>query len=769
MNKRGNKNILFKKYFIMYFFVLLLPMVICCSYYSYMLAVINHDDINTRKTELIHSASIFDTIVSEVNYLGDCLTSNVEVNHFKNLDNVMEYPNTYKIHELQEALPDLYLVNQAVYDYYIFFDKSEVVINKSIAYTYEQFYDLYLRKDNIEDFKKWSLDRTEESKHYGFLPMEEYEIYVKKTKENLICYTRPLLSTIIGGDGHVAIYIKEDVASSVMPAMEEGSIQVVQDFSGNIIYKAFDDGMTISDSDIENLLQEADDEKDATQKEVNLGGEQYTMISLESEASGMRYTNFVPNKIINQRLTYCILLLVAFIFVGILVDVILSYQISIKNATPINDMLNKMSLKIERFGGHQSALASLKEAFTYLADSNDKLSNALNDQKPYLQTAFVNRLLFSGFQEEKEILRMADYLQYQVENRTFWVLLFRFHMVINGGEEGDQKLLNTFSASLTELIDQKLPGSLYTDLGEGQLALIMNTEAAGEDEIKKKSSELVKNIKMQMAPSLAEKIFVYGGSIESSPDRIRESYLNAAYLCYNEAEQIENTIIWYDHRENHSIGYPSADMHVKLVHYVTTGDEKGLHDYLEMIVTEYFIESDLPVYVQHMLITDLQSTLFRLLDLVKLGDSEYARYYKELEKNHNLPVLNQIRITLNLFKELCQFMNRQKKMQDADMIAGGIVSYIDSHYGDPNLSLSMVADQFEISQPYLSSLFKQTQGIKFSNYIENIRIDKAKDLLRTTDLPIVKISEMVGYGSTNSFCRAFKRVTGLNTSEYRND
>ena len=95
-------------------------MVICCSYYAYMLAVINHDDINTRKTELIHSASIFDTIVSEVNYLGDCLTSNVEVNHFKNLDNVMEYPNTYKIHELQEALPDLYLVNQAVYDYYIF-------------------------------------------------------------------------------------------------------------------------------------------------------------------------------------------------------------------------------------------------------------------------------------------------------------------------------------------------------------------------------------------------------------------------------------------------------------------------------------------------------------------------------------------------------------------------------------------------------------------------------------------------------------------------
>ena len=105
----------------------------------------------------------------------------------------------------------------------------------------------------------------------------------------------------------------------------------------------------------------------------------------------------------------------------------------------------------------------------------------------------------------------------------------------------------------------------------------------------------------------------------------------------------------------------------------------------------------------------------------------------------------------------------QKKMRDGDMIANGIISYIDARYGDPDLSLALLADQFDISQPYLSSLFKQTHGINLSTYIENIRIEKAKDFLKTTDLTINKISEMVGYGSTNSFCRAFKRVTGIST------
>ena len=196
-------------------------------------------------------------------------------------------------------------------------------------------------------------------------------------------------------------------------------------------------------------------------------------------------------------------------------------------------------------------------------------------------------------------------------------------------------------------------------------------------------------------------------------------------------------------------------MQVKLTHFVIAGDENGLHDYLQGIVTRFFIETDLPVYLQHVLITDLQIILIRLLEIIKLEDDEYTAYYVQLEKNNNMPVLSQITITLNLFRDICRFMNMQKKMRDGDMIANGIISYIDARYGDPDLSLALLADQFDISQPYLSSLFKQTHGINLSTYIENIRIEKAKDFLKTTDLTINKISEMVGYGSTNSFCRAF--------------
>ena len=764
---RKNEDRIFKRYFIMYFLVLLVPMIICCTYYSYMLIVINSDDISARKNDLVHAASRFDVVASEIDYLGDCLVSSVEVNLFKNLKDVMVYPNTHKIHELQDTLPDLQLVNQAVYDYFLFFDKSEVVINPTIAYTYEQFYKLYMSKEDLSGFDEWKSELAEDGKYYGFLPMEEYDMHkfrATNPKKNLIAYTRPISVYDIAETGYVYIFIDDNLVESIMPVPDANSIQVIQDSDGNVLYCRADGN---TGEELSKLLGGLDPKQSLLQKKVKLLGDKYMLLSYRSETSGLRYSYFVPNNIINERLTNCIYILALFIVLGVFADVALSYYISKKNAVPINDMLNKMSINAESLDAHNDVMSGIVQTVNDLVDNNEDLSNAINMQKPYSKTAFTNRLLYSGYQNDKEIVGMADYLKWPWENRQFCVLVFRLHMMTDWSEEPEQRFFNTFAASLSELIEKKMPGSLFTDIGEGQIALIMNVPEDDREGIKEKAEELVSYIKSEMTSVIAQKVFVYGGSIEKQADRIVDSYRNASYLCFNEAKENEDGIIWYSDGDHHTTGYPSADMQVKLTHFVTSGDEKGLHDYLEDIVREYFMEKDMPVYMQHILITELQIILFRLLGIIKLEESEYAAYYAQLEKNANMPVLNQITITLNLFRDICGYMNRQKNMKDGDMIANGIISYIDARYGDPNLSLALLADQFEISQPYLSSLFKQTQGINLSTYIENIRIQKAKDFLDTTDLTISKISEMVGYGSTNSFCRAFKRVTGVSTSEYR--
>ncbi|MNW14569.1 Urease operon transcriptional activator [compost metagenome] len=58
-------------------------------------------------------------------------------------------------------------------------------------------------------------------------------------------------------------------------------------------------------------------------------------------------------------------------------------------------------------------------------------------------------------------------------------------------------------------------------------------------------------------------------------------------------------------------------------------------------------------------------------------------------------------------------------------------------------------------------------GINFSDYLEDLRMTLAKELLAETELPVFEIAERVGYSSSNTFCRAFKRINGVSTSAFR--
>ena len=68
---------------------------------------------------------------------------------------------------------------------------------------------------------------------------------------------------------------------------------------------------------------------------------------------------------------------------------------------------------------------------------------------------------------------------------------------------------------------------------------------------------------------------------------------------------------------------------------------------------------------------------------------------------------------------------------------------------------------------YFSSLFKKETGSSFVEYLSKIRIDKAKDLLRESDLRIQDICLMVGYNDVKYFSKLFIKYTGLKPKDYR--
>lgn len=103
---------------------------------------------------------------------------------------------------------------------------------------------------------------------------------------------------------------------------------------------------------------------------------------------------------------------------------------------------------------------------------------------------------------------------------------------------------------------------------------------------------------------------------------------------------------------------------------------------------------------------------------------------------------------------------------DRSSVLENIKAYIDNHYFE-NIKISMFTDKYFLSREYLMKLFKGQYGYGIHEYVQKVRMDKAKELLADPVLKIQDISEMLGYKDKNYFSKAFRNYYECSPSEFR--
>lgn len=114
---------------------------------------------------------------------------------------------------------------------------------------------------------------------------------------------------------------------------------------------------------------------------------------------------------------------------------------------------------------------------------------------------------------------------------------------------------------------------------------------------------------------------------------------------------------------------------------------------------------------------------------------------------------------------LCQLINTPH--HTSVELAESIRQYIEDNYCDPNLCVKQLADKYSMHRTLISKLLKARLGISFSDYVLDLRMKRALELLKTSDMNITTIAEKVGYANYSTFKRAFIRCQGISPKEYR--
>ena len=105
----------------------------------------------------------------------------------------------------------------------------------------------------------------------------------------------------------------------------------------------------------------------------------------------------------------------------------------------------------------------------------------------------------------------------------------------------------------------------------------------------------------------------------------------------------------------------------------------------------------------------------------------------------------------------------------ADSVIIKVISYIKNNYTSSDIRLENLGELFNCNSAYLGKKFKKYTGKQFNTFLDELRIEDAKEKLLNTDLKVYQISKLVGYSNTDYFFMKFKKCTGLTPKEFKKE
>lgn len=155
-------------------------------------------------------------------------------------------------------------------------------------------------------------------------------------------------------------------------------------------------------------------------------------------------------------------------------------------------------------------------------------------------------------------------------------------------------------------------------------------------------------------------------------------------------------------------------------------------------------------------------------EAVKLGACDYI-----LKPVHTDDVERSVRRAVNQTETHRQLEEMASASLDSStydkttILMGKVKTYLQHNYMMYDISLDSVSAILDINASYFSAQFKRAFGVNFVDYLTDLRINAAKELLQDPFHATAEVAGMVGYESPNYFARAFKKKTGMTPTEYR--
>ncbi|MCR4953714.1 MAG: response regulator [Treponema sp.] len=284
--------------------------------------------------------------------------------------------------------------------------------------------------------------------------------------------------------------------------------------------------------------------------------------------------------------------------------------------------------------------------------------------------------------------------------------------------------------------------------------------------VKTSNQEAVYNCLRRVFLKIPGQSFVCCGGMEKGIQGFLESYNQAEslkkYLFYFSSEPF----ITMEHISSlkcREISFNLEDCIKKIIFYIETYDKEQLNKLLLELREYFFYYSDNADNTKKIMIN-------AILELHRTLCSKYPE--REFESGKiddvvpNILEKKSFESCFSYFRSIIIDSVESFNFNTADSVIVKVIAYIKNNYTQ-DLKLEVLGDLFNCNSAYLGKKFKRYTGVQFNNFLDNLRIEDAKDKLIHTDLKIYQISKLVGYSNADYFFMKFKRHTGITPKEFK--
>lgn len=419
----------------------------------------------------------------------------------------------------------------------------------------------------------------------------------------------------------------------------------------------------------------------------------------------------------------------------------------------IREMLDKLKLEMDEERGHTEHLKRLKYQ--------------LNESLVLLKQRFLERLASSPM-KRSEMESKLSYFDLPLHGPLYIAMAADMDEMRSDEQHVDNELYAFALYNIVQEILADESGAAVFRYKENKVMTILS--GSGEEELLARAQELAEKIRESTKQFMKFTVTLGIGTVCRELQDIR-------YSCRASEAALEyRLLIGHDQvvhitdleKRGDAPLLDGIETESALISAIRAGTDSEMKACIQRLISEFGSAS---ISVELCYVRIVRVMLAVLQTLMEIGSNENELIGKEkrlLSDLYSFRSLDEIEHWLN---EVCEQALRDVAKTRKDLTRSQMleaVDFIQRHYEDAELSIKTVCSRIFMSTSYFSALFKTHTGKTFVEYVTEVRMEKAKELLKHSLLKTYEIAAKTGYQDPQYFSVLFKKHTGDTPTEYRN-